>query len=295
MSEYHIHLILVLSTLIGLTAASIGTTLPFTGLCPIPSKTPEPMNIETSQAKKIFTFPLTFIGNHGHQKAVLVNTGHSVEVFLKEPKTAEIVIGGVLGFNLYVYSKTRFYWTNETNGEAYSTVNGKNGSPLEASVVYYNLKYGTYREALKYRDGLFEVLFRIRIGSKSSRKFEKFGQALRKVRQPTQVATIELTDSFLWFEESLTNVAYFAYPGAETNETSHTVYYCTTTVLVEQNTIPSISKKQFKETFLRLIGDNGNPLINQRPQVPQDNRPVVESFGILLIRLKNAINFPSVE
>lgn len=46
---------------------------------------------------------------------------------LFQRNTTNVVMGGPLKDNIYVYTETKFYWTNETNGVAYTTVNGENG------------------------------------------------------------------------------------------------------------------------------------------------------------------------
>ncbi|XP_065211057.1 putative carbonic anhydrase-like protein 1 isoform X1 [Planococcus citri] len=283
MRPFVIFFILVFIAISGSTKASIGRFLPFSGFYPIPRETPEPINVNTFLTYPLLTFkPLTLSGNNEHEAAFIRNTGFSVQVFLKNSSTTVTATGGPLYGNLYRFRKIIFYWANNANGTAYTTVNGKNGSPLEVAVVYVNLKYGPLTNAMRYRDGVSTVLFRIQIGSEPNPKFDQIAAAMKKIQKAGPLVPIKLHDVFKLFNEFPTNTRYFAYPGSlVSDETTGEQFYCTTTIPVATHPTQFISKKQFDDTFLKLLKYDGTQLINQKPQYPRGLRPVARSRGIV--------------
>ncbi|XP_065211062.1 uncharacterized protein LOC135839113 [Planococcus citri] len=276
--------ILILLSLSRLTSASIGITLPFSGLHPIPPKTPEPINVELSQAKNVTTFPLLIFGGLT-ERATLNNTGHSVEVTLAEPLTSTVLTGGLLYKEIYIYRKCRFYWTSSTDGVAGSTVNGKHGTPLEISLLYYNVKYGSFHNALNFRDGLAEILVRVNVfpGPIPNPLFIPFEQYMKKVRKPGNSVELLIAIAFIWYALVPPNAPYTAYPGSYVDESTGKMYYCTTTLVVPAYPFHYISKKQFDDTYGSLLGFDGKPLTNKRKQYPRGRRPLVQTAGALAI------------
>ncbi|XP_065211059.1 carbonic anhydrase 2-like isoform X2 [Planococcus citri] len=278
---------------VGLTSASIGNYLPFSGLYPIPEKTPEPVNIISK-----FTYPLhtpvtiTFKGNLGREQVYLTNTGTVIKIDLKFLNTTQVVFGGPLYNKRYIYTETKFYWTNDLKGAAYTTVNGRNGAPLEVAMIYYNEEYGSHYNSLNYRDGIVETLVRINVGSKHNPDFEPFLKAMKTVQKPGPPTEIKLYDAFKWYYNVPQTIGYFVYPGSQFNETSGGTFYCSTTIVFDKSKLQFISEKQFREAFLELQDKNGKQLINQRDQNPQGFRPVARARKIK--RIVSNKFYPSV-
>ncbi|XP_065224396.1 carbonic anhydrase 13-like [Planococcus citri] len=276
----------------GFSNATIGRFLPFSGLYPIPLKTPGPINIEVSEVKNITTFPVILLVN-GYEKAFLKNTGYSAEVFLNQAKTSNLIIGGVLGINLYVLEKIRFYWAGSFDGISTNSVNGKNGTPLEVYIYYYNVKYGSLRNAFNFRNGVVQLTFRIFVkGSIPNPAFTPLVKTFKKIQKAGSTTDLLLLDAFQFYLHFPPTTHYFVYPGAYGNESTGASYSCATVIVTSLNPTHFISKQQFRETFLSLLDYNEKPLINRVEQVPVGRRPVVQSRGIL--KIPNLVKIPSI-
>lgn len=68
--------------------------------------------------------------------------------------------------------KYSYNWNNSINSDPFS-------SPLEVAIIYYNPKYETHYNALNYRDGIAEVLFRIKIVSTALNRITRTRNSLK--------------------------------------------------------------------------------------------------------------------
>lgn len=176
---------------------------------------------------------------------------------------------------------------------AYTSVNGKNGSPLEVLIVYVNQKYESYTEALKHRDGMFKANMRIYIGSKPNPAFEPFAAAIKKIHKPGKTP-INLQAVFEWYFYFPSNTRYFVYPGQILDPTTQKPFYCSTSIVPFFNRAQYISLEQFKDTFLKVRGSDGNKLITPAPQHPIGRRPVAHSRGLVKKPTLNGKTYPSL-
>ncbi|XP_065223792.1 uncharacterized protein LOC135847974 [Planococcus citri] len=256
-------------------------------------KTPTPINIDTSKVKDIITKPMILtIGVK--EKVILQNTGSSVVATLASPFTSTFAFGGVLYHNVYIYHGQKYFFSNKTGGIAGTTVDGTGGTELEASVVYSHVKYGSFENALKYRDGIFEIRSRIRVGKcRKNRAFQRFAKYLKKIRKPGSSVKMSIVPTYSFYKRFPENVQYYAFPGSYINQTLGKQFYSSTTIVKPLLHYRCISKKQFDTTFGKLRSIEGGYLNTALPQKPAGDRPIVSTNNIKEIPLKFSV-FPSI-
>ncbi|XP_065222291.1 carbonic anhydrase 2-like [Planococcus citri] len=255
----------------------------FLGKYPIPKKTPDPININTKNIKKFDNLSNSTLTIHGYinTRVKVINTGKLVKVILNQPSTKTSVTGGVLGNDRYQLKKIKYYWTNNTKGTAATTIDGK-GFPLEDMGIFFNQKYGTFKNALNYRDGLAEVIFPIEVCSKPNLYYKKFVKKLKRIRQAGSFAktTLQKAIQFLAGDGVISrNTIYYAYPGSYRDENTGKIYYCATVIIITYDPPLCISKKQFKRTFGSFKNAAGQPLTNTASQFPA-KMPIVQAIGV---------------
>ncbi|XP_065202878.1 carbonic anhydrase 2-like [Planococcus citri] len=251
----------------------------FIGKYPIQGKTPGPIDIETSEVKNAHLSPIKVTRTRGdHVK--MINNGVAIEG-IADPGGNAVLTGGPFFHKKYQYYKIRYYWSGNSSGPAATTVNGKNGTPIEALAIYYNEEYGSFENALNHRDGLAMLSARIRVTSKPNQEFTPFSKTLEKIVKPGSSAEMKKKYTFNWFDKFHPNdTSYFAYPSSYTDQLSGKKYYCST-VCILRPIIASISEKQFHESFGQLKNSRGGRLTNSAKQSPSDGRPIVQSSGFI--------------
>ncbi|XP_065214410.1 uncharacterized protein LOC135841398 [Planococcus citri] len=245
-------------------------------------QTQDPINIVPSKVKTIFLAPLIVLEN-AFDNILVNNTGRSVRLIEDDPITANIITGGVLGFEIYVYGETIFYWANSSYGVAYTTVEDEIRAPLVACIMYYNKRYKSFNDALHYSNGIAKICFPINVGPIDNPLFVPFALSLKEIQQPKSSVKIKLLPAFIFYAITPPLSKYYAYHGSIQDDESGKTYYCTTTIIAPQLPYHFISKKQFHDTFLQLHGPNGKKLVNNPQPAPQGMSKVVQSYGILKI------------
>ncbi|XP_065223806.1 uncharacterized protein LOC135847983 [Planococcus citri] len=256
-------------------------------------KTPTPINIDTSKVKDIITKPLILTVGLA-EKVILKNTGKSVEVTLASPFTSTFAFGGVLYNNFYIYHSQKYFFSNKEGGIAATTVDGKGGTQLEASIVYSNIKYGSFENALKYRDGTFEIRSRIIVGDcHENLAFNKFAYYLEQIVNPGSSVEMSIVPTFAFYNLFPEKVQYFAFPGSYINQVSGKQYYSSTTLVKPVLPYRCITQEQFDNSFGKLKNSHGGELDTALSQKPAGDRPIVSTSGIIEIPVPLNL-FPSI-
>ncbi|XP_065224334.1 carbonic anhydrase 2-like [Planococcus citri] len=267
--------------LVQLTSKSGRSQLYFNRL-KIPKKTPDPININSTAVLKVGGLsPFTLHANLA-DKVIVTNNGKLVEIILEQPFTLSLVTGGVLGKDKYRFKKIKYVWTDNTKGIAATTVDGK-GYPLENIATFYNQKYGSFENALKHRDGLAEVDFRIAICSVPNLLFDKYIPILKQVQKAGSTAKTTLGTAIAWFAANSfipPFASYYSYPGSYFDETTGKRYYSATVIVLPHAFRMCLTPKQYQETFGSFKNSSGQPLTNTESQFPR-KMPVVQARGIL--------------
>ncbi|XP_065223680.1 uncharacterized protein LOC135847873 [Planococcus citri] len=242
----------------------------------------QPINIVTDKAFKSGFMEANLIrnGNGAGEKALLINTGKSVEVRLLETQTDLFAAGAVTAGYLFVYTRTIFYWAEKSTGTAGTLINDKDSTPLEVSQLYYNTKYRSYTDSLQKSDGILDIRMRFRADAeKDNSKFKPFQEKLKEVQKPGSTS-VEMGKHNSWYLD-FDPAAIFAYPGSVTNVTQEKTYNCTITII--NKSIFSLSKNQF-EAFTNIETDEDTKLITKQKTQDEGDRPVIKTNDVVFLR-----------
>ncbi|KAK9882176.1 hypothetical protein WA026_019690 [Henosepilachna vigintioctopunctata] len=136
--------------------------------------------------------PLEF---HGHWdkggKATFKNNGYTATLRFQE-RELPLLFGGPLHHDQYVFEQLHFHWSDDDHSGCEHIFEGKAYS-MEAHVVHYNKKYGSFKEALDKDDGV---------------------QKIQKINSSTEVAS----DCLTWMTEAAKCKGYYTYQGSLTTE-----------------------------------------------------------------------------
>ncbi|XP_065222366.1 uncharacterized protein LOC135846932 isoform X1 [Planococcus citri] len=226
--------------------------------------------------------PLTFLTPFD-EVFVLKHTGRSLDLDLITPKTVGALTGGLLGENIYRFHKCRWYWQ-----DGLSSGNCNNGSVLESRLYYFNIKYGSFKNALHYPNGVIDVFIPIETNGHIYNplywEFEK--QMGEKIKKPDDQALINGGVTYLWYEHFTYKDVYSLYSGSSHfDEESGKTYFNTITIELPLNRLVNfVSHEQFKHTFGSLVNCSGKPLSNPVPDIQHSSR-VKKEKGICVINL----------
>ncbi|XP_065225951.1 uncharacterized protein LOC135849437 [Planococcus citri] len=243
--------------------------------------TSSPININPFRARPIRTStPLTFIVNR-RQRCIIENTGSTLISTTTQPPLANFT-GGILYDETYYFYQDYFYWDLDLKYDAAEKLNGI-GSPVQAVSTFYNAKYGTFEKALLKRDGLVQIIIFIYVDFISNSKYGRFESSVRSVREAgTKTRSTEYYSYNWYFTNSLRN-DYYAYPGQYTYIKTGKTYYSTTNIVMPRFPLPTISFKQFNDTFGSLRNKNGKRFSHKLSTVPSGPRPIVHGNGIKIV------------
>ncbi|XKL62487.1 hypothetical protein PGB90_002320 [Kerria lacca] len=228
-----------------------------------------PIEIFTNEANFIRTpTPLTFYVDYSENDE-LINTGSAVEVHTKHTSETHVT-GGVLYDDTYIYSKCRFYWNNDIQGDTRLRING-DGKPLEVQLIFYNNKYNNFTDALGYPDGLLVTSILVDVGPNENLDFNEFGNHLDEIEKSNTKINITSSTVFKWFDIFSVIENYFAYPGDYGGCSCATSIVC-----IARYNRPYISERQFTK-FQNLKNADGGILENLEEPHGRHGRPIVYS------------------
>ncbi|XP_065225370.1 uncharacterized protein LOC135849098 [Planococcus citri] len=220
-----------------------------------------------------------------NETVVLQNIGTAVEALLASPFTSTIVLGGGVAYNdIYVFNRQKYFFANRTGAFTGTTIDGGNGAQLETALIYTNIKYGPLQEAMKYRDGVFEIVTLIRVGECDlNEEFEEFAKYLQYISEPGSAIEMPIVPTWQFYNHFPTNQQYYAMPGAYVNDTTGEQIYCSTLLIIPVTPTVCITERQFDETFGRIKDQNGRQSDTSIQLYPAGDRPVVSTEGIVKI------------
>ncbi|XP_030747542.1 uncharacterized protein LOC115876014 isoform X1 [Sitophilus oryzae] len=161
--------------------------------------------------------PLEF---HGHWDndgvATFTNTGKTVVLRFSERATPYLV-GGPLHKDTYCFEQLHFHWSDDDSGGCEHIFEGRAYS-MEAHAVHYNLKYGSFKDAVDKPDGLAVIGFFLEATDNEDNpcfsEMVKGVQNVIKINTTTNIAP----DCLNWIKEEAQCKGYYTYQGSLTTE-----------------------------------------------------------------------------
>lgn len=128
-----------------------------------------PLNINLLISKPVIGSPISMLGARKRPKSIKIeNDGHGTKYsMIYSDGIQRAILGGPLGNELYTLLSFHFHWISE------HTVKSKHYD-AELHIVFFNLKYGTFEEALKRHDGLAVLGFFLSVMSTFRLKRKQF-------------------------------------------------------------------------------------------------------------------------
>ncbi|XP_065223612.1 carbonic anhydrase 7-like [Planococcus citri] len=243
-------------------------------------KNPDPINLNTKEAQTVETLiPFTI---HGRifEPVEVHNNGKSVEVILDQPITDSYVTGGVLGTDVYFFKKKIYLWTNDTKGNAGTTIDGQS-YPFDDTAIFYNKKCITYEIALALNlpDCFVKVIFLINTSPLPNVVFETYSPVLREVMKAGSKAYTFLGNAIAWSSAIIPpNAIYYVYPGSFKDDATGQEIDNVPVILIPHIPIEmSMSENQYAETLGSFKDASGQPLTYVESQHPTNGRPILKA------------------
>uniref|UniRef100_A0A1B6H913 Alpha-carbonic anhydrase domain-containing protein n=1 Tax=Homalodisca liturata TaxID=320908 RepID=A0A1B6H913_9HEMI len=152
-------------------------------------------------------------------------------------------------------------------------VNGRSYA-IEGHCVHFNTKYGSYKEASKYHDGLAVVAFFGEAGKVDNPKIERLVKRLGYVKHPNSSVSMSAWESLSWFADLGEPTNYFTYPGSLT-----TFPYSENVIWIVYPRPLLISFRQVKAFRKLLSSDCIANTENTRPLQKFNCRPLIYAIG----------------
>nr|XP_040227581.2 carbonic anhydrase 2-like [Anopheles coluzzii] len=161
--------------------------------------------------------PLHYVGHwDGLGRATLSNNGQSAVLTLSERPFRPFLVGGPLG-SAYLFEQLHFHWGPDDAVGSEHLLDGRAHS-MEAHLVHYNARYGSFGAALAHPDGLAVVALWLDGGSSAVwRPLQPIVRALRHIRRPGTRTTALPADCLRWLAAGLElGRHYYTYDGSMT-------------------------------------------------------------------------------
>ncbi|XP_037939743.1 carbonic anhydrase 7 [Teleopsis dalmanni] len=204
--------------------------------------------------------------------AELVNNGHTVVVKLLYHNMPPTISGGPLrNQGLFQFSQFHFHWGENNTVGSEDRINNVS-FPAELHMVFYNVKYETFNEAVVNDDGVVVLAFFYALQENDNPNYAEFTELLNEVRTPdTHVPFRHPPKMQQLITDDVEN--YYTYLGSLTTPP------CSEDVTwIDFATPIMISTKQI-ERFRSLHTHQGKPLThNFRPIQPLNNRLVYRAI-----------------
>ncbi|XP_065223828.1 uncharacterized protein LOC135847993 [Planococcus citri] len=249
----------------------------------VPYDTLSPTNVETKRAKHILTkFPLV-IQNALLSPFIVQNSGYYLEVIGNpEVPNTGAAYGGVLCNETFLFYRVRFYVNPDPKGRSFHTVDGK-GTPITASLIYFNKKYGTYEEAREHRGGLVVADFPFGFTKYPNPLFFLVRLVLKYIvrKAGTQIPIPGLL-IYAFFDRLPFLFSYNAMLGSYKDlDESGTVTQYQGVINILSRTIFPISEAQFLDSFAIMENSKGGTLNSTQALNPFNNRELLKVPGIV--------------
>ncbi|XP_053976431.1 carbonic anhydrase-like [Hylaeus volcanicus] len=126
----------------------------YTGLIGLPTTGQSPINLD-DRLVRMRRYPPLVMNGHWLQdgEARLLNTGHTVKIFLTGDRIPSTISGGPLANDVYEMAEVHFHWGEDNCRGAEHTINGTWYS-MESHAVHWNRKYVTFEECQRHKDGI---------------------------------------------------------------------------------------------------------------------------------------------
>ncbi|XP_050075093.1 carbonic anhydrase 7-like [Anopheles maculipalpis] len=160
--------------------------------------------------------PVRFVGHwDDFGTATLTNNGQSAVLQLNNRPYQPLVVGGPLG-SIYVFEQLHFHWGPDDSVGCEHLIDGRARS-MEAHLVHYNARYGSYAEALAQADGLMVAAFQFdaQPNQPDWMPLQTIVSALRYI-QPPGTGTSVPSDCLHWLTGLVLDRSYYTYHGSMT-------------------------------------------------------------------------------
>uniref|UniRef100_A0A182PT48 Alpha-carbonic anhydrase domain-containing protein n=1 Tax=Anopheles epiroticus TaxID=199890 RepID=A0A182PT48_9DIPT len=162
--------------------------------------------------------PLHFVGHwDGRGRAKLANNGQSAVLTFSDRPFRPFVVGGPLT-GVYLFEQLHFHWGPDDTVGCEHLFDGRAHS-MEAHLVHYNVRYGSFTRALAKPDGLAVVALLLDAQATSGADWEPLQpivRALRYIRQPDSSEITLPADCLRWMSGLELGRHYYTYHGSMT-------------------------------------------------------------------------------
>uniref|UniRef100_A0A182K827 Carbonic anhydrase n=1 Tax=Anopheles christyi TaxID=43041 RepID=A0A182K827_9DIPT len=232
--------------------------------------------------------PLHYVGYwDGQGLATLANNGQSAVLTLSDRHFRPFMVGGPLG-GVYLFEQLHFHWGPDDTVGSEHLLDGRAHS-MEAHLVHYNARYGSFGEALNKPDGLAVAALWLDAQHSDGadwRPLEPIVRALRYIREPgTRTTTALLSDCLRWLAGLELGRHYYTYHGSMTTAP----YWESVTWLIYRTPI-CISSRQTAAFRRLLCRSRHSDATGGLAPITSNFRPVQRStagscaFGLVFVR-----------
>ncbi|XP_065225953.1 carbonic anhydrase 2-like [Planococcus citri] len=246
-----------------------------------------PINIDSSKViQSNLTTPLILF-NALFDIVNFTNTGKTLDAYSDQLLDPSFITGGILCDKKYKIHTIRFYINPRGKGRSGNTVDGQ-GAPLEMTVIYYNILYGSMENALRFPDGITVLGFPVKVNLVPNLGFLplQFILSTGVMKKPGSSIPIPGLFTYVWFDNLLISPVYkyYAYTGTyydpETGKQTPSANY----LFISPDQALSLSYKQFA-VFKKVLGLNGKPLNSVPPIYPHGSTKVYELTTLIQVLL----------
>ncbi|XP_035908732.1 carbonic anhydrase 7-like [Anopheles stephensi] len=247
----------------------------------VPRAVQSPVCLVQSQAQIVDdAAPLRFVGHWDVRgTATLTNNGQSAVLTLNDRPYQPFVVGGLLG-GVYIFEQLHFHWGPDDSVGCEHLIDGRVHS-MEAHLVHYNARYGSFAEAFNKPDGLMVAAFLFEAQSNQTdwMPLQPIVRALQCI-EPPGTATPISANCLCWMAGLVLDRHYYTYHGS------------TTTAPYRENVIwlvyhaPIFISSQQSNAFRRLMRKQAGSGASLVP-IASNFRPVQSpssSFRLVFVR-----------
>ncbi|XP_065224903.1 uncharacterized protein LOC135848805 [Planococcus citri] len=264
----------------GKSKSSISTCDMIKRTKPLPYPTPAPTNVDTSKAILVNTSSLLVQRNELLGPLIVKNTGYAFVIQGNPPPTTAGTFGGTLCGEFYAFHQIQFFVSKNLTSRSYYTVDGQ-GAPLTVSVEYYNIKYGSFANALNHRNepvhGSSHLLSQLPIDNPIMYPLEFLRKFFKKAGSHL---ILPAALSYAWFDIFPFIGTYYAFFSAYLDLEAGKQYESAIAMTSTDKFFHTISERQFKDFFLYLENKDGGVLENVLPLKPFGKRDLIQAIGV---------------
>ncbi|XP_053678160.1 carbonic anhydrase 7-like [Anopheles nili] len=239
-----------------------------------------PINLLKSHALTVDDAePLQYVGHwHDRGPGMLANDGRTAVLTVSGKPHDPFLVGGPLT-GVYVFEQLHFHWGPDDAAGCEHLLEGRTHS-MEAHLVHYNARYGSFMDARDQPDGLAVVAFLFQADSSAPDwdPLEPLVRALEHVHQPGTVTPIP-QGCLRWLTSQDFKRHYYTYRGSLT-----TAPYSESVTWLVYRTPIYVSCRQ-TDAFRRLHRFSGNP--SRTMAIGSNYRPIqtpTVSAGLVFVR-----------